>query len=339
MSSTGPTYASALPGQEQLAGNYILSDVSGAVSTSASAGRFVAPYIATMYADASGEVGVLQQTTVTIVDIDRVFDISMNATEAVKILKGFVVRDEDASGSITDLSANVSVNMADTSGNFIQTLAAAIASAELKDGSGASLADWLKAEAQADVTKLLSYDTLANLLEASVLSSFKIALDASDGAADMWETISDGGAARRRILFTQLNESRVEKYALTSADGLDASNERVNVLNFLPLVKGDKFVMVFDVVLGQYTTAGSAPTVGAFIDRVSKDAGPAYASAGYIIGGNVTGNFDTAGLTIAKPTLRRVAIQLALGTDGTAGDAFDFSRTGSAANGYSISLA
>jgi hypothetical protein len=339
--TTNVTNTASFYGQESLTGGYIAAvDVSNRVITDLSLNTFVAPYIAAMYADASGTVGVLQKTKVEIVDIDRVFDISLNSVASAKILKGFIVRDVDVSGSITDVSADVSVSMAnDASGDFIGALAAAIASTDLKDISGNSLTNWLKAEAQSDVTKLLSYDTLANLLEASVLASFNISLDASDGATDMWEVMSAGDAARRRLLFTQLNEDRIEKYALSNGAGTDASNERVTVLNFLPLVKGDKFVMVFDVVIGQYTTAGSPPSVGAYIQRVKKDAQEIPTNSTYILGTGVESSFADNSLTISKPTLRRVAVQLALGTDGTATEAFAFTRDGSAANGYTLSLA
>lgn len=337
-----------------LTSNYILSDASSQVITDVSQGAIgtgiiVMPFIPKMYADASGTVGVLQQTTVQIIDIDHVFNVDTSVADAKKILKGFKVKDLDASGNGTlyDPSANVSVELIPgASGEFISTLASQIAASTSTSLSNKTLAIWLKEETQVDVTKLLSFDTLANLLEASTLKSFAIDLDASGGAENMWNLIGvddTESAARRRTLFTQFSEAHVEKYAYVDASGLDTSNERVIIMNFLPFVVGDKFTMVFDVVVGQYTMgSNTAPGSGAFISRAQGDyaAGQtgAYTDA-YVLGGQVASNFANNSLTITKPTLRRVAVQLALGkSDGTPGNAFAYTRSGDIQSGYVLTL-
>jgi hypothetical protein len=348
----GVNYA-ALPPQgttTPLTGSYILdTDASLNIITDVSSdgnGLFITPFISRMYADASGSVGVLKQTTVEILDIDRIFNITLPDENAKKILKGFKVMDTDASGGVIyDPSANVSVDLiADASGDFKTALMTAIASADLSDGT-VSLTNWLKSETQKDVTRLLNFDTLANLLEASVLTSFGINLDASGGASNMWTAMNAGGdgAARRRAMFTQLTESRVEKYATVDPSGLDMSNERVAILNFMPLVQGDKLAFVFDVIVGQYSAAtGAAPTAGSLVSRVSNDAAigtqGAYTDA-YVLGGRVSSNFETGDLTIAKPTMRRIAVQLRLGNNSEAyGNAFPFTRSGTIAGGHILSL-
>lgn len=351
----GTTYV-ALPPQgstPDLSGDYIVSDVSSHVITDSSAGFIVAPFIASLYADASGTVGVVQQSTVEILDIDRIFDLSLNAYESAKILNAFVVTDLDLDGTV-DPSGHVSVTMATGAAvvDFKAQLAAAIADAEMKDASGTSLTNWLKEEAKADVTSLLNFDTLANLLEASVLSTFDIALDASGGADSMHTVMGANEAeARRRTLFTQLNESRVEAYC-TVADpsGFATALERVKKINFLPMVAGDTLALVFDVLVGDYTAGvgvnGNVPNVGANITRSIVDAAPTGTGSGangadsYVIGGNGFG-YANGTITISKPTMRRIAVQLHLGEGGPAGQPISTvpssSPNGDVQNGFELS--
>jgi hypothetical protein len=334
-----------------LSGQYIVSDASNSIITDVAndgTGLFVAPFISRMYADASGSVGVIQQTTVQVVDIDRIFNIDLTESQSKAILAGFKITDNDVSGNLLDSSfASVVVSMSDASDAFITALAEAIASNSLIDNTSTSLTNWLQAETRADVRRLLSYDTLANMLEASDLLSFGIALDASNGATNMWTEMASEAegesAARRRALFTQLTESRIEKYALVDASGLDTSNERVTVFNFLPLLKGDKLAFVFDVIVGQYSAgSGEVPTVGALMTRAINDNAPGtvggLAAGDYIIGGQVESQFETGTLVISKPTMRRVAVQLRM-EPSPVGDAFAATRTGDVQAGYTLTLA
>lgn len=342
----------ALPPQgttNTLTGDYIVNtDASSHVITDSSAGFIVAPFIARLCADASGTVGVVQQSTVEILDIDRIFDLSLNAVESAKILNAFVVNDLDLDGS-ADPSGHVGVTMATGAAvnNFKAQLAAAIASGSMNDASGTSLTNWLKAEAKADVTSLLNFDTLANLLEASVLSTFDIALDASGGADSMHTVMgAEGAEARRRTLFTQLNESRVEAYCVPS-DGSNSLLDRVKTINFLPMVAGDTLALVFDVLVGDYTAGegvnGADPSVGAKITRSIADAALTGTGAGangadsYVIGGTGFG-YANGTITISKPTMRRIAVQLHLGDGVTAGDPISAdpiaNATGDIQNGF-----
>jgi hypothetical protein len=365
--STNGTYYNSLTGQT-LSGEYILGssgediDASYNIKTSQDNNLYITPFIASMYADASGTVGVLKQTTVEIVDIDKIFYATLaNETDYKGILEGFMVTDLDA----TDASNNAHVKVDALQdppkvAAFKAALMKAIdAATDSTTPGGKALTAWLKEETQKDVTRLLSFDTLANLLEASVLRSFAIALDSSGGSANMWTALStnpvanpleDETAARRRALFTQLKEENVEKYVhIHDPSGMGVSGERINVLNFLPFVNGDKLAFVFDVVVGQYDSSvpvPTAPTSGAYIGRVVGDAkisNPGespFPGGDYIIGGQVESNFQTGSLTIAKPSMRRVAVQITLGAEGGAAAGTPFAFTvNNAANPTSASLA
>lgn len=340
--------------------SYILSDASESIATTITSGDvsglFVAPFIARMYAGASGEVGTLTQTTVTIVDIDKIFDVTLVDASASKFLGGFAVRDVDVSmgdAGITgdiDPSAHVIVTLragADK-GNFQDALRFALNNA--KAGAD-SISDYLKTETQADVTRLLNYDGLANLLEASVLQRFGILVDTSNGSTDMWNTMNAGTAGQRRALFTQLTEGRVEKYATVSDDGVYISRERVALMNFLPLLKGDTLALVWDVIVGDYSAATNvAPTNGSVITRRAGDYAPgttgAYAAdpavENYIIGGTNLAQFnDTNGsVTISRPTLRRIGLRIKFEkSTGAAGDAYGVATpAGNVQAGYVLTL-
>ena len=309
-----------------LATGPILDPSQNQVATDSTSNLFVAPYIGVMYADASGQVGVLEQTTVTITDIDKIFNVTLLDGDAMKIIGAFTVTDLDRAateaGDISAASVQVDISGAKKA-DFVAALAQAVVDAS--DGS-VSLTNWLKAETKLDVERLLSFDTLANLLEGSVLSSFGIALDASGGANKMYTTIENGAAGLRRLLFTQLTENRVETYA--PAAGTDPSGERIKIMNFLPFLKGDKLAFVFDVYVGQYTPGangvnGEHVTAGAALTRKIQDASPAseLTAQSYITGAAAAGGaFAETGavLTISKPSMRRVAVQVQLSTGGSA---------------------
>jgi hypothetical protein len=341
-----------------ITGSYILSDVSNSVGTNANflgtgSRQIVAPFISTMYAGASGEVGVLQQSTVSIVDIDAIFTVDMNDAYAVKALRGFSVRDVDVSGAgeaNVDPSAHIIVTMrgGETEKNeFNEALRYALTNATAVTDS-APLATYLKEEAQTDVERLLNYDGLANLLEASVLKTFAIELDVSHGANNMWTTMDNGAAAQRRALFTQIDEARVEKYATVSEEGVYINRERVALMNFLPLTVGDNLALVWDVVVGDYAAgSNTAPAAGAAISRATGDfapapTGPAAASGteSYIIGAHTAGKYEDGSIVISKPTLRRIAVRLNFGKTGaTRGDAYEVAVSGAPEAGYVLNLA
>lgn len=283
------------------------------VQTDGANGVFIAPFIAELNADASGTVGVLQQTTVLITGVDKVIDVTVNETHAKNILKLFEVVDMDSSANKW---ADVSVNVVGSEQNFKDALAAAIddvssgsTSTVFKGVTRYGMYGYLYAESYQDTLDQLSYDTLANLLEASDLMTFGIDIDAIGGAKNMYDAINAGSPLNRKALFTQIDEARVEQYLIAS-DGSGASREGITKLAFLPLLKGDKLVFVFDTKVGDATAAYSS---GARMTREVND----NSSAANISGSGITGtaegtNYSNDTITFTKPSTRRVALQIAL---------------------------
>lgn len=278
---------------------------------------YLAPFIASLNADASGTVGVLETQQVSITGIDDLFTVSLSNADAAKILNAFKVTDTDGpSGKF----ANIAVSM-DASGekNFHDALAGVLdACGNLVDAASKSLYTWLKGEARADTVTLLSYDTLANMLEASDLNTFDIAIDASGGASDLYNKMkADGAADRRAALFRQIAKSEIESY-LVPSNGVSASMEKVNTLRFLPLKKSSKLTFVFDCTVGDYSSSPAAPTSGAKVTAASSaSVSNAVNATGAVPASIITvaNNGQIAGpLSFSTPTRRRVAVTLVMGS-------------------------
>ena len=328
-----------------------------AVQTDASAGIFITPFIGDLYADASGKVGVLQQQTVMITGIDSIFDLTATVDQAIRMVKAFEVLDvngvpnPESWGAAEDVSAHVMVNMVnDASGDFKSALAEIIANAGLVseqnngEAAVATLYKYLKHEARRDTVDILSYDGLADLLEGSDMLAFDIAVDASQGATSMYSKLSTHNWARntqltqtilnasewkrRRALFTQLPQENIHKYAIPSLNDGVLKREHVTKMAFLPLLKGDVMVYVFDVTVGQYTLGQAnpqVPTLGADMsERIVADAqynsiaGSLTDPAGTITNSMVTTNdYSNGDLLFTVPTKRRIALKVKIdGTDG-----------------------
>jgi hypothetical protein len=321
------------------------------VSTDAATGLFVVPFIADLSVDASGSVGVLQQVSVTMTQIDRILNVTLPDADAVKLLKAFQISDV-AYGQGQSKVADVTVSMKEKA-LFVEALTKAIAEKEMNavdmefvDGAAVrGMYGYLLKESRQDTLDMLGYDSLANLLEASDLLSFDIALDASGGADNMYNTMNAGAAAYRAALFKQLTESRIESYML-DASGLAHTGvpaEAVTQLDFLPVWNGDKLVFVFDVTVGEVTSkpagaAWGAANSGAKITRTFQDGTSATnstAGAGNLAGGASAVDFSNnasyadagAQLIFTAPTKRRVALQVQCG-NGVPGATFTHGRVG-----------
>lgn len=317
------------------------SNVTYAVSTDASNGLIV-PFIAELCADASGTVGTLQQVSVTMSGIDEVFDVEVAAADAIKILNAFRITDISA-GYGEDARAEVKVDMKNSS-TFAEGLAAAIAAGPVaRNASGSpTLYSWLKAESRKDTVDLLSYDSLANLLEASDLLSYDIAIDASGAAVNMYNAMDGSGASAplfRKAIFTQIAKANIDAY-LGVSDGNNINEDDVTQLDFLPLLKGDKMTFVFDVTVGEYDwVAQSAPISGAKITSVVNDASVTSGVSGTYGGSTTTQQAGTVGgtalsggeysglyaptktqLLFTTPSTRRVAIVVKMASGGVAFD-------------------
>jgi hypothetical protein len=314
--------------------------------------ELVVPFVAPMYADASGQVGVLQREDVTIYGIDDVFDVSCTLAQAADLLNAFTVTDVDQRGGL-GLSAEVLVDFSGTT--FATALAEIIAFADAgnsRDASNTNLHVYLRDETHADLLSALAHDALANMLEASDLN-VEIALDASSGAVNMADELAGNGATSaaratqyRKAIFTQIPEYTIEQYLKVSDGSNNTAFEDVSGMNFMPLLVGDVLTFVFDVTVGQYEMASNnMPANGANMQRVFRDANTVYpegtgngvwnqtndisfnqnVSGGYVDQAAVT-YAPTSGLTFLAPTKRRVALKVHLGMrNGTAGNVFDLS--------------
>lgn len=314
-----------------------IAEVAPVYTVSTGSEGVVVPFVADLYADASGTVGTLQQVTVTMTGIDEVFNVTVSDADAVKILNAFTITDISA-GYKEDNRAEVKVDMKEAGeSNFIAGLAAAIADnasrATTAGVSGESLYAWLKRETRKDTVDLLSYDSLANLLEASDLLTYDIAVDASGAASNMFDKMVEGSAAYRKAIFTQISKTNIDEYAAPS-DGSVQNSEAATGLGFLPLLKGDKLTFVFDVTVGEYTmNSDVAPSSGAKINSVVNDASTAAPSGDYASSGTnqqagaissgvapdaTDYNGDNAQLLFTTPSKRRIALVVQMSTGGAA---------------------
>ena len=358
---TGNALSNGNTGAEQSATNVQLGTVLAKTSviTDVSENIYIAPFIGDLYADASGSIGVLQQQTVTITGIDSIFDLTASEAQAKSLMRAFSVYEMNNAAvqsnfGVYDVSAHVLVGMSWTNEGtyewpFKAALGEIIANSNLDSAqtnghvSAETLYKYLKQEAHRDTVDLLSYDGLADLLEGSDLINFDIAVDASKGAESMWNKLladnvgrnyyqnADSIAARRRrALFTQLPQSNISAY-VTGTDGSGLALEHVTKLAFLPLLKGDTIVFVFDVTVGDYTMgSGTAPTDGATTSqRVVKDqqytgiSGELTDPSGGIVNdvalaGAAESDYSIGDLMFTVPTKRRVAMKVKIG--GTAGE-------------------
>lgn len=346
MASSGSATNSSLtaPSSQYPSGNVLPRNLygDGAVSITSAynytshQSQLVVPFVAAMYADASGQVGVLQRENVTITNIDNVFDICCSVVNAVKMLNAFSVRDEDQKG-LLGLSAEVSVAF-DSESNFLSALAEIIADGDAgaaKDGAAKALHAYLKDETRSDLMATLAHDQLANMLQASDLN-VEIALDASSGATNMSSALAAvGGNAPqyRKALFTQIPEYTVEQYIKVSDGSGSTGFEDVSGIGFLPLLTGDVMAFVFDVTVGDYNMGSNIiPQNNADMQRVFRDANSVYptgtANADWNTTNDISFNADasggyvqqqartfaaTGGLTFIAPTKRRIALRVHLG--------------------------
>jgi hypothetical protein len=269
--------------------------------------EYVVPFIAEVAADASGQIGVLQQSAITITGVDEIFHVNLSEADSVGVLGAFIVSDLSDGDVINatgvDVSGHIKVQYTSVVGRqaaFKGALANALRSAisehsheyigGLSDGTDLSqntIAGYLGIKSYKDVIARLRADTLADFLSAADLVDYTIELDASGGALNMEEEVgadntdadlSTTAANYRRALFTQISEGKIEQYVAPSDNaGKLYAAEHLKVMNFLPLAKGDRMVFVFDATVGEVTTrsaetAWEMPTSGAQLNRVTIDA-------------------------------------------------------------------
>jgi hypothetical protein len=266
-------------------------------SVATGANKIVNPFIAGLYADADGTVGVLDQVNYAITGIHEIYDVTVPYADAVKILNAFTVTDVNGGGASADASVDIKAAKAD---EFAAGLLAAISGLA---GNNGAMYSYLKAQSRAEMVSQLSSDTLADMLEASDLLTYDIVIDASNGASNMYTAIAASGEAnKRKALFTQIPKTTADLYL----------NETTSSLEFLPLKKGDIIAFVFDATIGTYTSGSGAPTQGAEITTTPNDASTASSSLA------APNTYNVGSLILTAPTSRRVAVNVKLGADGDA---------------------
>lgn len=314
--------SSLSPSIPNVTGNAQTSEVATVSISTGSDRGLIVPFVADMYVDASGTVGTLQEVAVTMTGIDQIFNVTLDAADSVKILNSFEIGDTDSGAA-----AGVSVSMKNEA-DFEAGLIAALNGSTASTVDSSSLYTYLKAESRKDTVDILSYDTLANLLEASDLLTYDIAIDASGGASNMYDAMNTGSAQYRQAIFKQIPQTNVETY-ITPSDGTTKNLEDVGGLAFLPLLKGDKMTFVFDVAVGEYAWGNVMPTSGAKIMSVINDAvtaswADAALSSANLPSGNVgaanagTSTYSGEKLVFTTPSKRRVAITVQFSSGGGA---------------------
>jgi hypothetical protein len=312
---------------------------------------FIVPFIADLSVDAEGEIGVTKKADVTITNIDAMFDVSMNAAQAVKLLNAFYIKDSDSdfSKNATDASSGTIVDVfgpgSEKGDDMISAIRFAITNAlsvstyqavgeEKTSVARRSVHEYVRYQGYKDTLDSLMSDTLAGLLEASDLNSYDVVVDNSGGAYKMDELMSaepDDATKTpgkyRRSIFTQLPESNIEAYIhANNADNSTAlSVEDVSGLSLLPLLNKDKLVFVFDVTIGEVTSMGGnywTPAVNGaamsrvFIDRYSlpDQAGKVNTLGGLVDVTATDSEYADGTLTVTRPSKRRIAIRAEVNT-------------------------
>jgi hypothetical protein len=271
--------------------------MSSSVTTATDGAGVIVPFVGDMFADASGTVGTLETSAVTMSGLDTILSVTVGEADAKAILQGFKITELDEAN---ETSADVNVEMQNGAA-FQAALENAInmyASGETS-GSGAFY-NYLYTQSRAHMVSQLDAGGLADLLEATDLLAYDIVIDASGAASSMFTKMSDAGAAAsRRVIFTQIEKAKIDGYVAAGA----------TEINHLPLNKGDVITFVWDAKVGEAGTSSGA--------KITAVASPNAPSAGASAGGNVdsVGNyFGSSQVAISNPTSRRVALKITLGT-------------------------
>lgn len=212
-----PTYASYTP------------PVGSSISTNAAAGVVVCPYVPKMAADASGDIGSVQQETVTVTDVQYTYTASLNVLNAYKFLNAFTV-----SGHGPNVGDQLDVNVTDVSG--LREV--------IRDGLDAvksSINSNMESDLMNQIARWIQSDGLLNTVEDAAATNAHVAIDSSDGAANMANSSglsSVGAGPLRRVLYTQISNTALMAYK-------DVSEEPIT--NAFPLRQGDSITFVWDI--------------------------------------------------------------------------------------------
>lgn len=286
-------------------------------SVSTEVGKYVSPILANLSATASKTVNyeVLQSETVTVADISETFRVTISDASAAAILNAFHVYERDASDG-TDASANVDVSFSNTA-EFREAVQQALIAAVSDAGDdisgymfGAGTGD-VNARLNTEIKRAFMNDNFPNLLATFYNNPLELSVDYSGAANNMGTNIADSlNDEPRRYFFTQLPTSNVREYQV-DANQTDITNE----LDFLPLLKGDKLVLVWNATVS--LSASKATTEPAQPTQNSTGSGaeaPASASAS----NRADLNYIGVSYAALDSVHRRIAVEITMGTGGSA---------------------
>ena len=252
-SNTAPTVLTSVAG--------VAPTVSESTFLSTANSLFVVPYVASMNETGSGTYSTtaVEQQTVVISGIDRVFNWGCSLADSIKLMGAFVCVDSSGE-ALTVGSGSLDVSMNDINA-LTEVLVTAINGAV--DSSNKTAAAYLTANLSTELTTLLASSFFTNLGSADAntikgqvsLDSVDLALDASGGAANMAENLA-GDHGWCDDIYTQIPLSTLDKYLAGGAVGDSASDEPSTT--DLPLLKGDTLVFVFDVAANGSVTLNKA---------------------------------------------------------------------------------
>lgn len=270
----------------------------------------VIPFVGDTFVNASGTVGVLETSTVNITGLDTILSVTVSNADAKKILSGFQIDEADTTAG--DANADVTVSMKDATA-FEEGLVSAIQKDE-------AFSSYLYSESRAEVVNQLVNGGLADILEANDLLSYTITLDASAAASDMNSKMTNDDGTLLRVIFTQIEKSKIDGYIADAGTSNTASQ-----FNFLPLNIGDVITFVWDTTVGE-AGMSSGPKITAVAN--STPAAPTSSQTG-VNPTNSGDYYSPSQVTITSPTTRRVALKVTLG-DTDIGSRFTVSATGNA---------
>lgn len=214
------------------------------VSSTACTGSntFVVPIYSQIEATGEANLSVVQAEAVCM-NYDLSFNITLSDVSSGMILNGFVL-DQDGDNNVLDGDYGLSVGMrtganllgksGSWQGDFRLALAEVIEDAV--DAKGETLA-WNLYDSALGYFKDVYGDAVANVLESDW--SLKITVDASGGAANMWNDLSVKPDATL-LIAQQIPNSTYMAY-------VDASENMMT--NALPLLDGDTLVFLFNVAM------------------------------------------------------------------------------------------
>jgi hypothetical protein len=239
------------------------------------------PFVAPFQSDGAADLQTVISDTYALGAADVILTASTGLSAA--IINAFVISHEDASDSTVALS----VTMGDQ-GTFAAALAAAMQAAAITTADaaihskytgaevqgagtavGLSLEKYVKAGIHTDVIVALNNNTIAAELEASDVLPITLddfAGDCLAAANAMWEGLNELSPAMRRLVATQLDNS---KYVSDASEGFTAA---------LPLESGDSMTFQFTLnsnltitndpqdltTEGGATNAGTGPAAGTY---------------------------------------------------------------------------